>query len=109
MKTSRPLAERVARAFAIAEGRTPPRRMQRAGIDVIEGIFQFETKVGRGYGVVRLLAAEPSMAFQLMTGLHELKGFEEKIGKRAPTGTVSRSPAGGSIAATQIRELPSRR
>ena len=25
--------------FAIAEGRTPPRRVQRAGIDVIEAIF----------------------------------------------------------------------
>src|SRR5258705_9528392 len=66
-----------ARGFAIAEGRTPPRRVQRAGIDVIEGIFLFETDVGRGFGVVRLLAGEPSRAFQLMTGLHELKGFEE--------------------------------
>jgi putative flavoprotein involved in K+ transport len=75
-----------ARGFAIAEGRTPPRRIQRAGIDVIEGIFQFETGVGRGFGVVRLLAEKPSKAFQLMTGLHELKGFEEKIGKRRPTG-----------------------
>src|SRR5258708_7506330 len=46
-----------ARAFAIAEGRTPPRRIQRAGLDVIEGIFQFETGIGRGFGVVRLLAA----------------------------------------------------
>ena len=85
-----------ARAFAIAEGRTPPRRVQRAGIDVIEGIFQFETKVGRGYGVVRLLAAEPSMAFQLMTGLHELKGYEEKIGKRAPTGEAFSRNFGGT-------------
>src|SRR5687768_7984919 len=48
-----------ARGFAVAEGRTPPRRVPRAGIDVIEGIFQFETEVGRGFGVVRLLAAEP--------------------------------------------------
>jgi len=85
-----------ARAFAIAEGRTPPRRVQRAGIDVIEGIFQFETRVGRGYGVVRLLAAEPSMAFQLMTGLHELKGYEEKIGKRAPTGEAFSRNFGGT-------------
>ena len=47
-----------ARGFAIAEGRTPPRRVQRAGNDVIEGIFQFETGVGRGFGVVRLLAGD---------------------------------------------------
>jgi len=85
-----------ARAFAIAEGRTPPRRMQRAGIDVIEGIFQFETKVGRGFGVVRLPAVEPSRAFQLMTSLHELKGFEEQIGKRAPTGVAFSRNFGGT-------------
>ena len=85
-----------ARAFAIAEGRTPPRRIQRAGIDVIEGIFQFETGLGRGFGVVRLLAGEPSRAFQLMTGLHELKGFEEKIGKRCPTGEAFSRNFGGT-------------
>jgi len=85
-----------ARAFAIAEGRTPPRRIQRAGLDVIEGIFQFETGIGRGFGVVRLLAAEPARAFQLMTGLHELKGFEEKIGKRRPTGEAFSRNFGGT-------------
>ena len=31
------------------------------------------------------------------------------IGRRVPMGTVSRSPAGGSRAATQIRVVPSRR
>src|SRR5947208_3102162 len=40
-----------ARGFAIAEGRTPPRRVQRAAVDVIEGIFRFETELGRGFGV----------------------------------------------------------
>ncbi|MGZ5667825.1 MAG: flavin-containing monooxygenase [Burkholderiales bacterium] len=85
-----------ARGFALAEGRTPPRRVQRAGIDVIEGILQFETEVGRGFGVVRLLAREPSRAFQLMTGLHELKGFEEKIGKRRPTGEAFSRNFGGT-------------
>ena len=85
-----------ARAFAIAEGRTPPRREHRAGVDVIEGIFQFETRVGRGFGVVRLLAADPSKAFQLMTGLHELKGFEEKIGNRRPTGAAFSRNFGGT-------------
>jgi hypothetical protein len=84
------------RGFAVAEGRTPPRRVQRAGIDVIEAIFQFETEVGRGFGVVRLLAEEPSRAFQLMTGLHELKGFEEKIGKRRPTGEAFSRNFGGT-------------
>ena len=85
-----------ARGFAIAESRTPPRRVQRAGTDVIEGIFQFETGVGRGFGVVRLLAGEPSRAFQLMTGLHELKGFEEKIGRRRPAGEAFSRNFGGT-------------
>ena len=85
-----------ARALAVAEERTPPRRIQRAGIDVIEGIFRFETKLGRGFGVVRLLAAEPSKAFQLMTGLHELTGFEEKIGQRRPTGAAFSRNFGGT-------------
>jgi len=85
-----------AHAFAIAEGRTPPRRAHRAGIDVIEGIFQFETRIGRGFGVVRLLAADPSKAFQLMTGLHELKGFEETIGNRRPTGAAFSRNFGGT-------------
>ena len=85
-----------AHAFAIAEGRTAPRRAHRTGIDIIEGIFQFETKVGRGFGVVRLLASDPSKAFQLMTGLHELTGFEEKIGNRRPTGAAFSRNFGGT-------------
>src|SRR5262245_25876957 len=84
------------RGFAVAPGRTPPRRVKRAGIDVVEGIVQFETEVGRGFGVVRLLAAEPSRAFQLMTGLHELKGHEEKIGKRRPKGSPISRHSGGA-------------
>jgi putative flavoprotein involved in K+ transport len=85
-----------ARGFAIAEGRTPPRRAQRAGIDVIEGIFRYETAVGRGFGVVRLLAADPGKAFQLMTNLHELKGFEERIGERRPAGEAYSRNFGGT-------------
>src|SRR5262245_53616272 len=83
------------RGFAVAPGRTPPRRVKRAGIDVVEGIVQFETAVGRGFGVVRLLAEDPSRAFQLMTGLHELKGFEESIGKRRPKGEAVYRDFGG--------------
>jgi putative flavoprotein involved in K+ transport len=85
-----------ARGFAIAEGRTPPRCAQRAGVEVIEGIFRYETAVGRGFGVVRLLADDPSQAFQLMTNLHELKGFEEKIGERRPTGEAYSRNFGGT-------------
>ncbi len=86
----------AARGFGVAEGRTPPRRVSRAGYDVIEGIFRFETALGRGVGVVRLLARDPSKAFQLMTSLHELKGFEEAIGKRRPTGEAFSRNFGGT-------------
>jgi len=85
-----------AHGFVIAEGRTEPRRVQRAGVDVIEAFLRFETALGRGHGVVRLLAAKPSQAFQLMTGLYELKGFEEKVGKRRPTGEAFSRNFGGT-------------
>jgi putative flavoprotein involved in K+ transport len=85
-----------AQAFAIAEGRTPPRFVPRAGVDVIEAIVRFETRVGRGYGVVRLLAADPRKAFQLMTSLYELKGFEERIGARRPAGEAYSRNFGGA-------------
>ena len=85
-----------ARGFALAEGRTPPLRVSRAGYEVIEGIIRFETELGRGFGVVRLPASDPSKAFQLMTSLHELKGFEETIGKRRPTGEAYSRNFGGT-------------
>ena len=43
----------------------------------------------------RLLASAPGKAFQLMTNLHELKGFEEKIGERRPTGAAYSRNFGG--------------
>ncbi len=85
-----------ARGFAIAEARTPPRRVTRTGHQLIEAFIQFETAIGRGYGVVRLLANDPSKAFQLMTHLHELTGFEEKVGKRRPTGEAYSRNFGGA-------------
>src|SRR4051812_39896230 len=43
-----------AHGFAIARNRTAPRRVRRLGIEVIEALFDFETAVGRGSGVLRL-------------------------------------------------------
>src|SRR4029079_12695817 len=51
-----------AHGFAIAKNRTPPRRVRRLGIEVIEALYDFETAVGRGSGVLRLLADKPSQA-----------------------------------------------
>ena len=85
-----------AHAFKLAEGRLGPRRLKRTGIDVLEVLFQFETRLGHCFGVLRLLASDPSKAFQLMTSLHELTGFEEKTGKRRPTGAAYSRNFGGT-------------
>jgi putative flavoprotein involved in K+ transport len=85
-----------AHGFAVDEDRTLPRRVVRAGVEVIEAIVRFESAVGRCHGVLRLLASEPTRAFQLMTGLNELKGHEERIGKRRPTGEAYSRNFGGT-------------
>ena len=87
--------EARARNFRLADGRTPPRRLKRLGIDVVEAIFRFETETGRGYGVVRLPTAHADRASALMTSLQELKGFEEPIGSRRPSGDAYSRTFGG--------------
>jgi len=83
-----------ARGFAVDPDRTPPRRVQRLGIDTIEAFFTFETAVGRGNGVVRL-TPDGAKAWVLLTTLEELKGFEERIGARRPTGEAYSRNFGG--------------
>ena len=73
--------------FCLAENRTGPRIVSRAGVEVIESIFRFETMKGRGYGVLRLLASSPQRAWCLLTSLHELKGFEEPLRERRRMGS----------------------
>lgn len=80
----------AARAFRLYPGRTPPRRVRRAGVDAIEAIFSFETGQGRGSGVLRLVPATSGddawRAWTLFTALDELKGFEEGTGAARPRG-----------------------
>ncbi|MBO0755072.1 MAG: NAD(P)/FAD-dependent oxidoreductase [Bradyrhizobiaceae bacterium] len=71
--------------FQIDPGRTPPRTVTRAGVDVIEAIFRFETADGRGNGVLRLQPENPK-AWTLLTALDEIKGHEEQVGKSRPDG-----------------------
>ena len=75
--------------------RTEPRRVNRLGFDVIEAFFRFETALGRGNGVVRLYANDPSKAWVLLTTLEELKGHEERIGARRPSGDAYSRNFGG--------------
>jgi cation diffusion facilitator CzcD-associated flavoprotein CzcO len=76
--------------FAIDPDRAPPRWVVRAGTNTIEAIFKFETAVGRGSGIVRLIPHADDgnrlKAWTLLTALDELKGFEEALNARRPRG-----------------------
>lgn len=71
-----------ARGFAVDPERAPPRDVERAGEDCVEAILTFETKVGRGAGIVRLRRSDcragSAPAWTLLTTLDELKGHEEE-------------------------------
>lgn len=84
-----------ARNFEVPKNRTAPREVKRVGVSVIEAIFEFETELGRGHGVVRLLAEQPDKAWVLMTSLEELKGHEEPINQRRPSGAAFARTFGG--------------
>ena len=79
-----------ARDFRIAEGRTAPRRVTRAGVEVIEALYQFDTANGRGQGVLRMPTEHPGKAWVISTSLRELKGYEEPVDDRRPDGTSTR-------------------
>jgi len=78
--------------FAVDPDRAAPRKVMRAGTNAIEAIFKFETKVGRGAGIVRLIPdaddGNTLKAWTLLTELGELKGFEEQIGTARPRGNA---------------------
>jgi cation diffusion facilitator CzcD-associated flavoprotein CzcO len=78
--------------FAVDPDRAAPRKVMRAGTNAIEAIFKFETKVGRGAGIVRLIPdagdGNKLKAWTLLTELGELKGFEEQIGVARPRGSA---------------------
>jgi putative flavoprotein involved in K+ transport len=84
------LAPLQPRGFRVAPKRTAPRWVMRAGTQTLEAMFEFETAVGRGSGVLRLLpdpqAPGTLRCWTLSTTLDELKGHEERIGPRRPTG-----------------------
>jgi putative flavoprotein involved in K+ transport len=70
--------------------RAAPRRVTRAGVNTIEAIFKFETRIGRGHGILRLIPDEHDgnrlKAWTLLTALEELKGFEEQLERTRPRG-----------------------
>jgi cation diffusion facilitator CzcD-associated flavoprotein CzcO len=76
--------------FRIDPDRAAPRTVMRAGTHAIEAIFKFETAVGRGTGMLRLIPdagdGNALKAWTLLTTLDELKGFEEQLGTARPRG-----------------------
>jgi putative flavoprotein involved in K+ transport len=76
--------------FRTDPDRTAPRRVTRAGTQAIEAIFKFETAMGRGTGMLRLIPdagdSDRLKAWTLLTTLDELKGFEEQLGTARPRG-----------------------
>src|SRR5215210_5027439 len=93
LKELPPLARNMAPSgFAIAPGRAAPRKVMRAGTQAIEAIFKFETHVGRGSGIIRLIPDADDgnrlKAWTLLTELGELKGFEEQLGVNRPRGNA---------------------
>ena len=65
------------RNVRLAPGRTPPRRVTRAGTEVIEAIVAFDAPVGSGSGVVRLVEEGGQvLAWTLVTTLDALHATE---------------------------------
>ena len=86
-----------ARDFEISPNRAQPRSVKRLGRDCIEAIFTFQTAVGRGDGVLRLVEAPDGFhkAWVCSTNLEELRDFEEKIDANRPTGAAYSRNFGG--------------
>jgi putative flavoprotein involved in K+ transport len=80
------------RGLAVDPDRRAPRKVMRAGTNCIEAIFKFETKIGRGSGIIRLIPdatdGNKLKAWTLLTELGELKGFEEQLGAQRPRGNA---------------------
>ncbi len=93
LKTLRSQAtEAMPSGFAIDPDRAAPRQVTRAGTSSIEAIFKFETALGRGDGILRLIPDADDgnrlKAWTLLTALQELKGFEEQLGVARPRGSA---------------------
>ena len=85
-----------AHSFRIIDKHVQPRLVNRLGRPVIEAIFAFETKLGRGEGVVRVPENSQKTAWTFLTTLSELRGFPEKVGLNRPSGEAYSRNFGGS-------------
>lgn len=68
-------------------------------IDFVASMFHFETKVGRGSGILRLTlddAGNEWKAYAVYTSLQELKDAEEPLGPKRLYGTLDSLPGGSA-------------
>ncbi|KAH8697396.1 putative flavin-binding monooxygenase [Talaromyces proteolyticus] len=68
-------------------------------IDFLASMFHFETKVGRGTGILRLMLDDEGKqwkAYAVYTSLQELKGAEEPLGPKRVYGTLDSMPNGSA-------------
>ncbi len=78
-----------ARDFAVDGDRFPPRQVERAGEATVEAILRFETRAGRGAGILRIkladadAGAEVGQAWTLMTSLDHVAGHDEESARIA--------------------------
>lgn len=68
------------------------------GLEWVESQFDFETKVGRGSGMLRLVQGTDGIwkGQMIYTALQELIGFEDKAGARRPHGSNELKIDGGT-------------
>lgn len=81
----------------LASRRTPPAEVPRAGEQVVEAIYEFDTAVGRGAGVIRLRPTPDGTyrARLVSSMLEELTGHEWRLGANRPKGTAYSRTFGG--------------
>lgn len=82
--------ERGLHGLRVHPGRCPPRVVTRAGVEVVEAMIGFETKVGTGSGVLRFRLdrepGSPPRAWTLLTALDSIRGHEEATIRAAREG-----------------------
>lgn len=90
-------AEASPYGFAIDPRRTAPRWVTRAGCGCIEVIFRFQTNVGLGSGVVRLVPNSDGVwqAWTFSTSLQQIEGHAERFGEARAGGDAFNREFGG--------------
>lgn len=77
-------------SWRLDESAPAPQHVERVGQSCVEAFFTFETTIGRGRGILRLVAQNRGdrawRAWTLLTALQELKDHQETTGDNRPIG-----------------------